>query len=73
MQLRHLEPGRRFRLPLTGKTGTLLRVSEGGATVKYDAGERVEKFISSTTGDEVAFTAPGRSTQISAGTEVEAL
>lgn len=69
-----LEPGRRFRLPDTGKTGQVVSVGDGGTRVKYDASARSVEFLAKS-GDEVvaevAFEAPGRAVLISSGTIVE--
>jgi NifU-like protein involved in Fe-S cluster formation len=76
MKISDLEPGRRFRLPDTGKTGQVISTGDGGTRVKYDASARQVEFQAKS-GDEVvadvAFEAPGRAVLISSGTVVEAL
>lgn len=76
MKLHELEPGRRFRLPDTGKTGALVSVGDSGARVLYDGARTVREF-QVRSGDEVvgdvAFESPGRPVIISAGTEVDPL
>jgi hypothetical protein len=75
-ELGTLKEGSRFRLPLCGKTGVLLRVTPGGASVKYEGTDRDVEFDVKR-GDEVtgkvAFTAPGRALTISSGAMVEVL
>jgi hypothetical protein len=71
--LRELEPGRSFKLPHTGKTGTLLLLGGSGARVRYNGSERKVKVESARTGQVAEFEAPGRAVIISDATEVEEL
>ena len=76
LPLGELEPGTRFRLPDCGKTGVLLRTGACGSMVKYHGTDRDVAFTPKAGDVEmepVAFTAPGRSVQISAGTIVEVI
>lgn len=72
--LGELQPGTRFRLPLSGKTGVLLRTGAGGSMVKYEGTDRdvnIRVRSGDEVTDEVSFTAPGKSVQISSGTVVD--
>lgn len=72
MKLADLAPGRRFRLPYCGKTGTLLQHGIMGARVSY--GQPREVSFTPKAGDveldKVEFVAPARAEIISMGTEV---
>lgn len=75
-KIRDLDPGTRFRYPELGRTATLLRLGEGGATIRYDNSQRDVAFqvkSGDEVTDEVAFTAPGRAVQVSDYSDVEVL
>lgn len=79
-KLSTLKPGERFRLPLTGKTGTLVLLTRSSATVKYDGQAGVTRtytvrpdLTDPSTHKEITRTEEPRTTSISPGTEVEVL
>jgi hypothetical protein len=71
MKISTLEPGARFRLPDSGKTGVLVSVGDSGARVKYDASARQVEITQD--GEITSFESPGKAVSISSGTEVEVL
>lgn len=72
MTLRDLDPGTRFRLPATGRTGTLLMVNDCRARVRYDGGDE-KRVIHPGEPDERVFDAPGRAVDITPHCEAVAL
>lgn len=72
MTLRDLTPGARFRLPSTGRTGTLLMVNECRARVRYDAGDQT-RTVHEGTPDERRVTVPSAPVDITPNAEVVAL
>lgn len=69
-----LPPGAAFRLPLTGLTGTVKRVTTSSATVRYDHAAKVAEIRDRFTGAVIrTFEVEARPVNISARTEVEAL
>ncbi len=65
--MRHLdtlEPGERFTLPLTRRTGTVLDQHEGSVRVRWDAREYFDSFL-------VEYMERPRTEHVSRKTEVE--
>lgn len=72
--LHTLAPGRRFGIwsqekQDIGKTGVVMSHSRGSTEVKYD-GLRDTRFTDGITGEEIHFSSPNGSTNISPNTEV---
>lgn len=68
MTLLQLEPGTKFRVPGTDRTGTLLYANECRARVKYDGEDRHVELK-----DGTSFDVLGRAVDISSGREVKAI
>lgn len=73
IKLGELDPGRRFLMPYSGRTGVVVRQGEMGTSVRLDGRERKVKGKSKRTDQAFEFTAPGRVDIVSSGTEVEQL
>lgn len=73
MLLHTLSIGSRFKLPLTGKTGELIRIGLSAAVVRYDGDDEDVEITDGVTGKKATFHRKGRPVQISPNTEVESL